>query len=138
MHTARVSPSPSKSVEPKKVNQRVPQDLETIVLRCLRKDSGDRYGTAEALSQDLGRFVRGDPIEARPVGRWERWLARARRHGVRLATSLAVLALLAALVVTAWSLRKLQIDSRNQEGRAALLQVRRRNLAGKFSLSMVR
>lgn len=51
---------------PRQLNGRVPQDLETIVLKCLRKDTGDRYGTAEALGQDLRRFVRGDPIEARP------------------------------------------------------------------------
>ncbi len=58
-----------------KTNPRVPSDLETIVLKCLRKDSADRYGTAEALVQDLGRFVRGDPIEARPQLGWEK-LAR--------------------------------------------------------------
>jgi serine/threonine-protein kinase len=53
-------------VEPRRVNPRVPKDLETVVLKCLRKDAADRYGTAEALGQDLRRFVRGDPIEARP------------------------------------------------------------------------
>ena len=51
---------------PRQLNPRVPVDLETIVLKCLRKDPGDRYGTAEALGQDLRRFVRGDPVEARP------------------------------------------------------------------------
>lgn len=40
-------------VEPRRVNFRAPKDLETIVLKCLRKDCGDRYGTAEALGQDL-------------------------------------------------------------------------------------
>ena len=56
-------------VRPSKVNPRVPKDLETIVLKCLRKDAGDRYGTAEAVGQDLRRLVRGDPVEARPQGR---------------------------------------------------------------------
>lgn len=67
-------------VPPRKLNPRVPKDLETIVLVCLQKDPGDRYGTAEALAQDLRRFVRGDPIERRPPGRWEILSRRARRH----------------------------------------------------------
>jgi serine/threonine protein kinase/predicted Zn-dependent protease len=66
-------------LEPRKVNPRVPRDLETIVLKCLRKEAADRYGTAEALGQDLRRFVRGDPIEARPQGRWERTTRKAWR-----------------------------------------------------------
>ena len=68
-------------VEPRKINTRVPKDLETIVLKCLRRDAGDRYGTAEAMGQDLRRFVRGDPVEARPeaaLGRFGRRLYRQR------------------------------------------------------------
>ena len=77
---------------PRQLNGRVPQDLETIVLKCLRKDAADRYGTAEALGQDLRRFVRGDPVEAKPPLAWERW-----RHGLwrnRRRVSFAVLAVL--------------------------------------------
>ena len=57
---------------PRQSNPKVPKDLETIVLKCLRKDAGDRYGTSEALAQDLRRFVRGDEIEARPQPPWGR------------------------------------------------------------------
>ena len=56
---------------PRQLNSRVPVDLETMVLKCLRKDAGERYGTAEALSQDLRRYVRGEPIEARAPSMWE-------------------------------------------------------------------
>ncbi len=87
-------------VEPRKVNPRVPKDLETIVLKCLRKDAGGRYGTAEALGQDLRRFVRGNPIEARPQPEWERLTRRLWRHKGRLLTALlAILFLLAAGLV---------------------------------------
>jgi serine/threonine protein kinase/predicted Zn-dependent protease len=82
-------------VEPTKVNRRVPKDLETIVLKCLRKDAGDRYGTAEALGQDLRRFVRGDPIEARPQAKWERIVRRAWRIRTRVAGLGALAAVLA-------------------------------------------
>ncbi len=68
---------------PSRINPRVPRDLETIVLKCLRKEAGERYGTAEALGQDLRRFVRGDLIEARTSPVWHRiarklWRARLR------------------------------------------------------------
>ena len=71
-------------LEPRRVNAHVPKDLETIVLKCLRKHSNDRYGTAEALGQDLHRFVVGQPIEARPPGRWEGFLSKLKREQVRI------------------------------------------------------
>ena len=83
--------------EPRKVNPRVPKDLETIVLKCLRKDSGDRYGTAEALGQDLRRFVRGDAVEAKPEARHERVLRYVRRRAWPVGISFTFLILIVAL-----------------------------------------
>ncbi|MBI4586292.1 MAG: protein kinase [Planctomycetes bacterium] len=93
-------------VEPMKLNPRVPKDLETIVLKCLRKDAGDRYGTADAMGQDLRRFVRGDAVEARPEARWGKATRWVRRHQALLTTVasfiiLALVGLSAALFVTA-------------------------------------
>jgi hypothetical protein len=86
-------------VEPRRVNPRVPRDLETIVLKCLRKEPSDRYGSAEAVAQDLRRFVRGDPVEARPQTTWEKARRRAwnRRHLILFASVISVL--LVALIV---------------------------------------
>jgi len=80
-------------VEPRKVNPRVPKNLETMVLKCLRKDRSDRYRTAEALGQDLRRFVRGDPIEARPEAPWEQVARFTLRHRRALVTAFLFLVL---------------------------------------------
>jgi tetratricopeptide (TPR) repeat protein len=90
-------------VEPRKVNPRMPKDLETIVLKCLRKDAGDRYGTAEAMGQDLRRFARGDTIEARAELVVDRCIRKLRRHSRKLL--LASGAMLLLLVCGALLLR---------------------------------
>jgi len=82
---------------PRRVSPRIPVDLETIVLKCLEKNPGDRYATAEALAQDLHRVVRGDPIEARPRTRLERFARSVRRH----ALAIGLVAAFAALAGTA-------------------------------------
>ncbi|MBI4584486.1 MAG: tetratricopeptide repeat protein [Planctomycetes bacterium] len=85
--------------EPKalrRLNPRIPKDLETVVLKCLRKDPEERYGTAEALAQDLRRLVRGDPVEARPQPAVVKLLRRALRKKGQLAAVMAALLLILA------------------------------------------
>jgi serine/threonine protein kinase len=60
-------------------NAQVTQDLESILARCLEKNPVRRYATALALADDLGRFLAGEPVVARPVGR----LGRAARWAWR-------------------------------------------------------
>src|SRR5688572_4115223 len=103
---------------PRAVNFRIPRELETIVLKCLRKEPGERYGTAEALAQDLRRFVRGDPIEARPQSHWERLSRRAWRHRGRIAVGACAFLL---LVTTGLLLVK---HSRELEARTTASYVR--------------
>ena len=83
----------------RKRNPQIPKDLETIVLKCLRKDSGERYGTAGALAQDLRCFVRGDPISACPQPGWQKLARRARRYKAPILACGVVLLLACAFLI---------------------------------------
>ncbi len=65
---------------PSTVGARVDRDLETVCLRCLEKEPAARYGSAEALADDLERWLRGEPVLARRTGIFERTLKWARRR----------------------------------------------------------
>jgi hypothetical protein len=80
---------------PRQLNDAVSRDLETICLKCLRKEPGRRYRTAAALAADLRRWLAGEPILARPVGHLERLWSWSRRHA---ALAVAVTLLAVALV----------------------------------------
>ena len=84
---------------PRRLDRRVPRDLETIVLRAMAKEPGDRYQSAAAVSVDLKRFLRGEPIEAHRksiVSRSVKWAKRRPAAAALLAVSF-----LAALVIFA-------------------------------------
>jgi WD40 repeat protein len=76
---------------PRRLQPRVPRDLEAITLHCLEKEPGRRYPTALALAEDLRRFRDGDQVMARPVGAPAR-LARACRRRPLVAMLVALLA----------------------------------------------
>jgi formylglycine-generating enzyme required for sulfatase activity/tRNA A-37 threonylcarbamoyl transferase component Bud32 len=70
-------------VPPRRLNPAIPRDLETVCLKCLRKESSRRYVTAAELADDLDRWLAGKPIVARRVSARERaWLWCKRRPAV--------------------------------------------------------
>jgi WD40 repeat protein len=82
-------------VPPRQLQSKTPPDLETICLKCLRKEDGQRYGTAQELADDLHRFLDGRPTRARPVGQVERAAKWVKRN--QLVTALAALVVVSVL-----------------------------------------
>ena len=96
-------------VSPRQLNAAVPRDLETIVLKCLQKDPSRRYADADALAEDLRRFLAGEPIKARPVSRGERMIKWVRRQpvfaGLVAASLIAALASVGLAVAIPFSMK---------------------------------
>jgi serine/threonine protein kinase/WD40 repeat protein len=87
------------AVSPRRLDPRVPRDLETVVLKCLAKEPADRYATAEELADDLRRYLADRPIKARRASHAERVWRWARRNPAVASLLAAVAALLAAVAV---------------------------------------
>jgi WD40 repeat protein/tRNA A-37 threonylcarbamoyl transferase component Bud32/tetratricopeptide (TPR) repeat protein len=86
-------------VRPSALDRRADRDLETISLKCLEKDPAKRYGSAEALAEDLERWLAGEPITARRAGSAERLWKWARRRPTAAALAVVSVAALALLWV---------------------------------------
>jgi eukaryotic-like serine/threonine-protein kinase len=80
---------------PRSINPKLDRDLETICMKCLDKEPARRYGSAEALAEDLERWRAGLPIMARPVPTWEKAVKWVKRR--RLLASLVLVLHLALL-----------------------------------------
>ncbi|HKB41061.1 MAG TPA: protein kinase, partial [Gemmataceae bacterium] len=86
-------------LSPRKIDARIPRDLETIVLKCLAKEPAERYPTAEALAEDLRRFLADRPVQARRTSVAERVWRWCRRNRIvaGLAASVVLLLVLVAI-----------------------------------------
>ena len=116
-------------VPPSRLNPAVPRDLETICLKCLRKEPENRYASATALSNDLTCFLEGRPIQARPLGwaaRFERWCRRN-----PMAAAFCVVLLVSAVFSTWQAVRATragaEANSANVQAQKRLMQIEKAN-----------
>jgi WD40 repeat protein len=99
---------------PRSIDRRISHDLETICLKCLDKEPSRRYGSAEALAEDLELWRADRPIRARPVGRSERVLRWCKHNPVVAALSAVVLCSL-FVAMAAWMLATVKIVAASRE-----------------------
>ncbi len=104
---------------PSSINRRADRDLETICLKCMEKDPQRRYGSAEAVAEDLERWLRKEPIQARPSGyfyRVRKWAARRPAVALLAVTTFAGLCtLLGVILVNEQRLQKERDFALDQE-----------------------
>jgi serine/threonine protein kinase len=92
---------------PRDLKESIPRDLETICLKAMSKEPAHRYASADELADDLGRYRRGEPVRARPLGRLGRLTRWARRKPLLAGlTAGLILSVLSGLVLVSWQWRR--------------------------------
>jgi hypothetical protein len=91
------------SVDPKPlraIDRTIPAELDTIIFKAIAKDPADRYPSARAFADDLGRFLRDEPIHARPPSAWDLTVKWTRRHKSLALSGLLMMAVIAVGLLT--------------------------------------
>src|SRR5436190_80327 len=90
-------------ISPKALNPKIPTDLDTICMKCLQKEPARRYASARDLADDVARFLRGEPVRARPIGALDRALKWTRRRPALAALwGLVILLAVSGVAGIAW------------------------------------
>ncbi|MCY3020241.1 MAG: SUMF1/EgtB/PvdO family nonheme iron enzyme [Planctomycetota bacterium] len=106
-------------VSPRRITPGVPRDLETVCLKCLEKEPTKRYESAQALADDLARWLRNEPIVVRPASATERLTKWVRRRPATAALiAVIVLSSLGLVGVGLWYSTKLRIERNHAQAEA--------------------
>ncbi|MFN0058530.1 MAG: protein kinase domain-containing protein [Planctomycetota bacterium] len=92
----RVEIAAARASDPASLGRALKGELDWVVMRCLEKDRTRRYETASALARDIGRYLRHEPVEARPPSTIYRLKKLTRRHRVLFGALAALFGLLCA------------------------------------------
>jgi serine/threonine protein kinase len=112
----------ARKTEPAKLSRLMRGELDWVVMRCLEKDRSRRYDTASALSKDVARYLKDEPVEARPPSMGYRLRKAARRHR----TALSVAGVVVAVVVLGAAVSLWQASiARAERERAEIAETKR-------------
>jgi WD40 repeat protein/serine/threonine protein kinase len=118
---------------PSGINRRVDRDLQTICLKCLEKEPERRYSSAQAVADDLERFLSGEPIVARRPRLWEKVRRQVRKHAAALVV-FALVSLFAFLLLAAKSNFESHVDETRKSARRSSDEVRNRERTLRLAL----
>ncbi len=117
-------------LRPGSIDRRLRGDIETIVLRALDKDRDRRYQSAAGLAEDIRRYLRGEPIAARPPSALYHLRTYARRHKpLVIAAGIAALAMVGGTAFSTWQALA-AVRARDSADRNAAEARREANRAG--------
>ncbi len=106
----------SEPIPPRQLNPSVPEDLQSICLKCLQKEPSRRYASARELAEDLERFIAQKPVRARPVTTAERaWLWCRRRPLLAALWLSLVMAVLGGMGGIVWQWRRAEFLAREEK-----------------------
>jgi YD repeat-containing protein len=133
------------AVPPDKLVPGLPRDLVTVCQRAMAKDPSERYASAGELADDLGRFLDGEPIRARPVRWWEKGLRWVRRRPVEAGVSAVLLlatGLLAGGASELWrherARRRADEDARRREEARRLAEEEARQVRAEYYAHVIK
>jgi len=111
----------ARGTTPERLRRQLRGDLDAIAAMALRKEPGRRYGSAELMAEDVGRYLDGLPVLAHRGNRWYRFEKFVRRH--RAAATVAAASVVLLVVAAGVSLRLAAVATRERDrGAAALTQ----------------
>jgi serine/threonine-protein kinase len=122
-----------RATTPRRLAQALEGDLDTIVHKTLKKSPAERYASADALARDLDRYLKGEPVEARPDSRLYRVSKFVSRHRAGVVTAAAVM----LAIVGSLAFALVQMRAATRQRNAALFEARRAEASKELTTSLL-